>query len=117
MIRVQYMPSVFRVTVSGHAGYAERGEDILCAAASMLLQTLGAAVQGLSARGFAEEVTVDLRHGQGEVCCVPVAEFRCTVRTVMDSILLGFELLARDYGEYVCLERTEEGEENVWKKK
>lgn len=108
MIRVQYAPHAFRVTVSGHAGYAERGEDILCAAASMLLQTLGAAVQELCRRGLAEEVTVDLRHGQGEVSCVPVEEFRCVARTVMDSVLLGFELLARDYGEYVCLERTEE---------
>ena len=78
------------------------------AAPSMLLQTLGAAVQELCKRGLAEEAVVDLRHGQGEVSCVPVAEFRCVVRTVMDSVLLGFALLARDYGEYVCLERTEE---------
>ena len=108
MIRVQYTPHAFRVTVSGHAGYAERGEDILCAAASMLLQTLGAAVQELCRRGLAEEVTVDLRHGQGEVSCVPVEEFRCVVRTVMDSIMLGFTLLGEDYGEYVCVVQTEE---------
>ena len=108
MIRVSCRPESFRVTVTGHAGYAERGEDILCAAASMLLQTLSAAVQGLCERGLAEECHIDLRHGQGEVSCVPVEEFRCVVRTVMDSIMLGFTLLGEDYGEYVCVVQTEE---------
>ena len=101
MIRVEYDRRDCRVTVTGHAGYAERGEDILCAAASMLLQTLAAAVRELHRRGLAEDAAVSLFYGAGEVACVPVEEHRCVARTVMDSIVLGFELLARDYGEYV----------------
>lgn len=106
MIRVEYNRMDCRVTVTGHAGYGERGQDILCAAASMLLQTLAAAVGELYGRGLTEDSAVSLYRGAGEVACVPVEEYRCVVRTVMDSIVLGFELLARDYGAYVAFQRT-----------
>lgn len=101
MIRVEYDRKGCCVTVTGHAGYAERGEDILCAAASMLLQTLAAAMRELHARGLAEDIVVTLHQGAGEVSCIPAEETRCVVLTVMDSIMLGYALLARDYGEYV----------------
>ena len=104
MIRVRYDRREHRVTVSGHAGYAERGEDILCAAASMLLHTLAGAVRGLSKRGFAADIAVNLRTGAGEVVCIPEGEFGCVVTAVMDSIVLGFRLLAGDYPEYVSFE-------------
>lgn len=104
MIRVCYDRRVHRVTVSGHAGFAERGADILCAAASMLLHTLAGAVRRLSERGLAEDIAVSLRTGAGDVMCVPVGEFDCVVTAVMDSIVLGFQLLAADYPEYVGFE-------------
>ena len=101
MIRVCYDRRDHHVTVTGHAGFAERGADILCAAASMLLHTLAGAVRRLSERGLAEDIAVTLRTGAGEVLCSPAAEFDCVVTAVMDSIVLGFELLAEDYPEYV----------------
>ena len=104
MIRVSYDRRAHRVTVMGHAGYAERGADILCAAASILLHTVASAVGRLSERGLAEDISVNLRAGAGEVVCVPVAEFDCVVTAVMDSIVLGFRLLAADYPEYVRFE-------------
>ncbi len=107
MIQVCYDRRGYRVTVSGHAGYGERGADILCAAASMLLHTLAGAVRGLSERGFAEDIAISLHAGAGEVACVPVAEFACAVTAVMDSIVLGFRLLAADYPEYVSYERCQ----------
>lgn len=104
MIRVSYDRRAHRVTVMGHAGYAERGADILCAAASILLHTVAGAVRRLSERGLAEDISVTLHAGAGEVVCVPVAEFDCVVTAVMDSIVLGFRLLAADYPEYVRFE-------------
>ena len=105
MIRVRYDRRAHHVTVAGHAGYAEAGADILCAAASMLLHTLAEAVRRLSERGLAEDITVSLRAGAGDVFCVPVTEFDCTVTAVMDGIVLGFWLLAADYPEYVRFEK------------
>lgn len=106
MIRVCYDRRGHRLTVAGHAGFAERGADILCAAASMLLHTLAGAVRRLSLRGLAEDIVVTLRSGAGEVVCAPVAEFDCVVTAVMDSIVLGFRLLAADYPEYIEFEET-----------
>lgn len=105
MIFVCYDRRGHRVTVEGHAGYAERGADILCAAASILLHTLAGAVRRLSERGLAEDISVTLRNGAGEVVCTPVAEFDCAVTAVMDSIVLGFRMLASDYPEYVSFEQ------------
>lgn len=108
MICVDYDRRGHRVTVSGHAGFAERGADILCAAASILLHTAAGAVRRLSERGLAEDIAVILRAGAGEVACVSVAEFDCVVTAVLDSIVLGFRLLAADYPEYVSFEARKE---------
>lgn len=40
MISAVYEPGKRRITVSGHAGQAPRGRDIVCAAASILAYTL-----------------------------------------------------------------------------
>ena len=104
MICVRYDRKSHRLRVAGHAGYAERGEDILCAAASVLLHTLAGAVRGLSERGLAEDISVTLRSGMGEVSCSAAEEFDCLTTAVMDSIVLGFRLLGRDYPQYVSFE-------------
>ena len=46
MIVVHVAPGV--VTVDGHAGYAEKGNDIICASVSMLAQNLINSVEALT---------------------------------------------------------------------
>lgn len=41
MIRIHYNRQGLALTVSGHAGYAERGRDIVCAGVSTLIFALG----------------------------------------------------------------------------
>ena len=43
MICVRYEPDVPAISVSGHAGFAPKGGDIVCAAASILMYALKAA--------------------------------------------------------------------------
>ena len=38
----------YRLVVAGHAGYGEKGRDIVCAAESMLVQALAGTLAGLS---------------------------------------------------------------------
>lgn len=45
MIRAVYESAVPRLTVRGHAAYAPRGQDIVCAAASALLYALAGSLQ------------------------------------------------------------------------
>jgi len=45
MIRICYEPGACRLTADGHADYAPRGQDIVCAAVSALLFALAGELQ------------------------------------------------------------------------
>lgn len=74
---------------SGHAGAAEPGRDPLCAALSILMYTLLAALP-------AGETERELDDG----CC----RVRGGGRAAYEVIAAGLRLLAAEYPEHVCLE-------------
>lgn len=113
MIRAVYEVDRCRVQVQGHAGFAPMGQDTVCAAASALLYTLAEAVKELERMGMLEGYRVELQSGAGEVCWTPSVLWRSYVMTAMNSICLGFRLLARDYGEYVGFEVRRTRHENL----
>ena len=45
MIEVMHNVRTNEITVSGHAGYADKGHDIICAAVSVLVNTLAASME------------------------------------------------------------------------
>ncbi|MEG0228779.1 MAG: ribosomal-processing cysteine protease Prp, partial [Lachnospiraceae bacterium] len=54
------------ITVSGHAGYAPQGQDIVCAAVTALTQTLIKAIQDLTADKIEYSISpgkVDIKYG------------------------------------------------------
>lgn len=85
----------FRVTLSGHAGYAPVGEDIVCAAASMLAATLARALGGVAGYHYADDGKTM------EISCAPTAAQLPRVLTTMDVIDSGFGLLAGTYPNHV----------------
>ncbi len=91
MIRVIYTKN--RMTLRGHAGYAPRGQDIVCAAVSALVYALVAA---LEEKGAVREV--HMQPGQVSVAGAEgcEAEFR--------MIHCGLAQLAARYPQYVHLE-------------
>ncbi len=83
-----------RFTIDGHAGYAEEGEDIICAAVSALVIN---AINSLEA--FTEDAfTCDCKDGQ-----IKSWEFTSDISTaselLMDSLMLGLGNIAEAYGE------------------
>lgn len=54
MIRAEMYWNTLRLEVHGHAGYAEHGQDIVCAGASMLTDALAGVLEDAEARGRAE---------------------------------------------------------------
>lgn len=77
MIRVRFDGA--QVTVSGHAGYAPAGQDIVCAAVSALVYALAGY---LEETGQAERV--DIRRGFADIrgtaaCAAALALVRCGV--------------------------------------
>ena len=100
MIRASYRVEgdTHSLTVTGHAGYAEKGSDIVCAGASALVQAL---------LGFVEEYPceiecVSIDHSTGEVL------ISCRggndVTAVFQMTALGLEQIAFTYPDYVEIE-------------
>lgn len=102
MIRAVYDRPAHRVTVTGHAGAAPHGEDLVCAAVSALLCTLAEAVRRMERSRQAEQVVIRLEEGYGEVAFA--SEYECLVNSVVDTVCLGLECLAKEYPQYVTYE-------------
>jgi len=79
-----------KVTVTGHAGYDEKGRDIVCSAVSILLYTLVAAL---------DDDVQDMRLEEGD----SFVTWRVTkpANRAHDVISKGFRLLANTYKGYV----------------
>ncbi|WP_258360315.1 ribosomal-processing cysteine protease Prp [Moorella sulfitireducens] len=89
-------------TISGHAGYRPKGEDIVCAAVSALAQT---AVLSLKEH-LAEEPEVRIEEGFLE-CRLPPSlksSGKERARVILETIATGLKAIARDYKEYLRLE-------------
>ena len=89
------------LTVKGHAGYAEEGSDIVCAAASILITTCANALETVA--GIIPQVkenertaviTVDLPKGLSP-------EKDHDARIVLKTTLQGFTDIAAEYPRYL----------------
>ena len=102
MIEIIYYRKNHRVQLQGHAGAGVPGQDIVCAAASMLAHTLAANARSLVERGDALGASIRLQRGDGEVACR--AKRGKTVTAVFDTVCAGFALLAQMEPEHVRYE-------------
>ena len=104
MIQAVYYRKYNRLTVTGHAGSAEPGHDLVCASASMLAYTLAANVANMADNGQVREPIIRNEVGDTEISCNPKHNLKATVTLVFDSVCVGFELLAHDYPDYITYE-------------
>jgi uncharacterized protein YsxB (DUF464 family) len=104
MIQAIYYRSFNRLTVTGHAGSAEPGKDLVCASASMLAYTLAANVANMADNGQVRQPIIKTGEGDTEISCSPRHNLKASVTLVFDSVCVGFELLAHDYPDFVKYE-------------
>lgn len=83
-----------RVTVSGHAGYAPLGQDIVCAAISALTQTLIASIEELTGN----KIKCDLRRGNAVIEYEDLTE---DAQLLVESFFIGAEGIAKAYPDCV----------------
>lgn len=105
---VQLAPERMVLTAEGHAGYAPAGQDIVCAAASALINTLMLGLHALTGTGTHVEfeaaddggppVTIDCRASPRD---------RNAARQVYRVVACGLEALAYKYPDNVSFELTE----------
>ena len=104
MIQATYYRSYNRLTVTGHAGSAEPGKDLVCASASMLAYTLAANVSNMADNGQVRHPIIKTDAGDAEISCNPLHNLKASVTLIFDSVCAGFELLAHDYPDFVKYE-------------
>ena len=104
MIQAVYYRKYNRLTVTGHAGSAEPGQDLVCASASILAYTLAANVANMADNGQVREPIIKTNEGNTEISCNPRHNLKASVTLVFDSVCVGFEMLAHDYPEYITYE-------------
>ena len=102
MIEIKVNPKKYEVSITGHAGQAEKGQDIVCSAISILFYTLA---QSIAESAAMLKASADIRSddGNGYLRCEPKEEYRGNIERTYWTILVGFELVANEYPEYITL--------------
>lgn len=84
------------ITVSGHAGYAEAGKDIVCAGVTALVQGLIKSIKDLTS----DQIQYDITPGRADIHFKNLSE---AGRLLVDSFFLGICLIADDFPEHIKL--------------
>lgn len=92
MIEVRIRPE--RIEISGHAGYAEPGKDIVCAGVTALTQTLIQSIENLTD----DKIEYRISPGKVEVEYGNLSE---KSKTLVDSFFIGICLIAEEFPEHV----------------
>lgn len=95
---------VLWLSMAGHAGAAPKGQDIVCAAATMLMYTAAQAALDMGSRGELQtSPSVKLDDGSAGVAFRPKEEAMEKGRLVLDVIRRGLEVLGKRYPENVAI--------------
>lgn len=89
----------YEVRVEGHAGYAEKGKDIVCSSVSTLVQTLASSLRkmGNCLSSYGET----MHDGKAWIKCTPKKCSAESVDVIYNTIITGFKGVAVAYPEYV----------------
>ena len=98
MIRVDLDTEALTLEMYGHADYADAGEDIVCAAASMLAYTLLERARELDAR-----IHASIDSGRLSLRCGVDMDNHPLLWSAFETVRAGFALLERKYPEHVVL--------------
>lgn len=90
--------------LSGHAGQAKKGEDIVCAAASILAYTVAQALQFMYEQGdLRKKPHIKLAEGDTVIVAKPKAESYAEALHTFFVAQVGYHLLSHNYPQYVTL--------------
>ena len=94
--------------VEGHAVQAEKGQDIICASVSMLVYTIAQYVKWMYEQHKLKRMPlIELEEGNSQVIIKPKSEHIADALHAFFVVSVGFDLLARNYPEYVTFHSFE----------
>lgn len=83
-----------RITINGHAGYAESGKDIVCAGVTALTENLIDSIESLTK----DEIQYEISPGRVDIHYKNLSE---DGKLLVDSFFLGISGIVQDFPEYV----------------
>ena len=90
------------LTVQGHSGQAEMGQDIVCSAASILAYTVAKMVTDMGEDGkLKKKPHIRLDSGDSAITCKPTKQYYGEALHTYTVAQTGYELLAHTYPDYV----------------
>lgn len=108
MIRAIYNEREYSLKVSGHAGYAQAGADIVCAGVSGICDALIGAASSESKR-LLPAIYHNRERGELRIELYPEKERdRLRAKTMLEMAYIGFEKIESRHGEYIECQRAEE---------
>jgi uncharacterized protein YsxB (DUF464 family) len=104
MIKVTFKEEngAFKMKIDGHSGYARKGYDIVCSAASILTCTVNQIVEQAWNNGqLQDKPKIRLSEGKGYMSCKPTEDGYFHIREAYKFAEVGFILLAGNYPQNV----------------
>ena len=93
---------ITEVSVSGHAGYAPKGEDVVCASVTSALQTV--------VNGITEVLKIPAKVQVEEnkiTCTLPDSPQEDAAQALLQALYLQLSLLGEDYPKTITLKNLE----------
>ncbi len=87
------------IDVDGHAGFANRGKDIVCASVSMLVINTINAIEEFTDDSFIGEAD----EKRGRIKCEFPSGYSQSTRLLLDTLILGLKSASEQYSKYVTL--------------
>lgn len=108
MIQAEFFTNKDRGSItlklSGHAGQAKKGEDIVCAASSILAYTVAQALQFMYEQGdLQKKPRLKLEEDDTIIVAKPKPEAYADALHTFFVAQVGYHLLAHNYPQYVTL--------------
>ena len=85
------------IEISGHAGYAETGKDIVCAGVTALAQTLIGSIEDLTR----DKIEYEISSGRVDIHYRNLSE---EGKLLVDSFFIGVCLIADEFPDHVRIE-------------
>jgi len=92
---------IWQVAIEGHAGFAERGRDIVCAAVSVTAYTAAGALEELAGikncyRAREGYMLISLPQNL-------TADQKQTAKIILETTAIGFKQIEFSYGDYISV--------------
>lgn len=110
MITVKYLPDKHKLVIRGHANYAEKGKDIICAATSMVFYNLCQMMRQYPPEAWRKAPIMKEPLGKNGITSLevkPTDDYETWIDHDFLFALTGFELLMGQYPEHINLVVTE----------